>query len=175
MKGVSEDMENMDSDWYYLHFCWSRKYEVTAGIKRGPCHEATPVAVHSRVCSLHEHASNSVCLGCAQIIGTFQSYHQAPPQAVFNLLKSAPYQANFVAQAENIPQRYSFTHPTLTQQLQAGDAPNESFLMALCQFNYSSEIRSNVSYLRKQLVLQLLCRSKALHTETMLNTQATAL
>jgi len=57
-----------------------------------------------------------------QVIGTFQSYHQAPTQAVFNLLKSAPYAANFQAQSENIPTRYAFNHPTITQQLQNGTA-----------------------------------------------------
>lgn len=56
----------------------------------------------------------------AQVIGTFQSTHQAPPQSVYNLLNSAPYQAVFVAKGQNIPQRYAFSHQTITQQLQSG-------------------------------------------------------
>lgn len=54
-----------------------------------------------------------------QIVGTFQSYHQAPVPAVFDLLNSPPYQANF-AQKVNIPDQYAFSHPTVTQQLENG-------------------------------------------------------
>ncbi len=55
-----------------------------------------------------------------QVVGTFHSYHQAPPQSVFSLLASAPYQAVFTANKQNIPTRLAFTHQTLTQQLNAG-------------------------------------------------------
>ena len=61
---------------------------------------------------------------CMQIVGTFQSYHQAPTQAVFDLLNSPPYQANFVNKSENIPNRYAFSHLTITQQLEAGAWPS---------------------------------------------------
>ena len=66
-----------------------------------------------------------------QIVGTFQSYHQAPVPAVFNLLNSPAYQANFIAQSVNIPNQYAFSHPTITQQLENGKSMGE--LVSLSQ------------------------------------------
>ena len=58
----------------------------------------------------------------AQIVGTFQSHHQAPPQSVIDLLNTAPFQATFVANGAYDPFAYSFTHPSITQQLANGVA-----------------------------------------------------
>ena len=55
-----------------------------------------------------------------QVVGTFQSSHQAPVPAIFSLLNSSAYQSVFVSKGQNIPQRYAFSHKTITQQLQAG-------------------------------------------------------
>jgi hypothetical protein len=70
----------------------------------------------------HEHAPLHAC-ACAQVVGTFQSYHQAPPATVISFLQQPAQQATFVANAENIPTRYFFSHPTITQQLQNGALP----------------------------------------------------
>jgi hypothetical protein len=56
-----------------------------------------------------------------QFLGTDQSYHQAPPQEIIDLLKQAPYQAAFANQSLNVPEDYYFSHLTLTQMLNSGE------------------------------------------------------
>ena len=56
-----------------------------------------------------------------QFLGTFQSFHQAPPQAVVDLLNQPDYQAALLSQGGNFPQDFLFSHLTLTEQLDAGE------------------------------------------------------
>eukprot|EP00891_Asterochloris_glomerata_P004302 jgi/Astpho2/4302/Aster-x1214 len=55
-----------------------------------------------------------------QFVGTDQSHHQAPPQAVLDLLDQPLYQNAFANSSLDLPQGYFFSHLSITDQLNAG-------------------------------------------------------
>ena len=57
-----------------------------------------------------------------QFVGTDQSHHQAPPQAVLDLLDQPLYQNAFANSTLDLPQGYFFSHLSITNQLNAGES-----------------------------------------------------
>ena len=74
--------------------------------------------------TLWMYAAETVTLSCAlllQFVGTDQSHHQAPPQAVLDLLDQPLYQEAFANSTLDLPQSYFFSHLSITNQLNAGE------------------------------------------------------
>ena len=57
-----------------------------------------------------------------QFVGTDQSHHQAPPQAVLDLLDLPLYQNAFANSTLDLPQGHVFSHLSITNQLNAGES-----------------------------------------------------
>ena len=76
-----------------------------------------------------------------QFVGTDQSHHQAPPQAVLDLLYQPLYQTAFANSTLDLPQGYLFSHLSIINQLNAGESvplmqtllPSRYFIFTACQ------------------------------------------
>ncbi len=65
-------------------------------------------------------AWGSLRLNQLQYIGTHNSYHVAPDPKIFDYMRRSAYQADSAWPPERLIPALSYTHPSLTQQLEAG-------------------------------------------------------